>query len=372
MKHVVESGIFSGNDTGKVGDAIAIPFGRGYMQSGGNNGSAGIQFTPSSEPTFKNYKQLKHKKKKEKKMKNVKNFEEFINEDSAATAGNTGGMGAVVAAQPSSTPGSVEGSTIGSGDIGQAIGNYTKPKLILNKSNKKRKKITSLKNLNNNNLNENTDEFYEGSFQFETDNEIEEIDNFTARYYDNYDDEDSFEDDIYDENIENVKRIQLYENYISKSEMEKMYNELLKLSKDYYIEIKKLRKLDETLFGKIVKDLYNSNNKSEIMKFIDYLTGKIFLSQTQFLHQKIYMIDNSENLIETQIELNYKDLDKKIEKYKKQQDIVDQIEDKYRSILEEIIKTDDINTIRFFTNALGEVPSKQIFYKKLYKLMNNL
>lgn len=63
------------------------------------------------------------------------------------------------------------------------------------------------------NLNENTDEFYEGSFEFETDDEIEEIDNFTARYYDNYDDEeDSFEDDNFDQNnIENIKRIQLYE-----------------------------------------------------------------------------------------------------------------------------------------------------------------
>lgn len=65
------------------------------------------------------------------------------------------------------------------------------------------------------NLNENTDEFYEGSFEFETDDEIEEIDNFTARYYDNYDDEeDSFEDDNFDQNnIENIKRIQLYEKY---------------------------------------------------------------------------------------------------------------------------------------------------------------
>lgn len=144
MIHLVESGLFSGNATGKAGGTISVPFGRGYMQSGGNNGSAGIQFTPSSEPTIKNYKQLKHKKKKEKKMKNVKKFEEFINEDAAATLGNTGGMGAVVAAQPSSTPGSVEGSTIGSGDIGQAIGNYTKPKQKLNKRNKK--KITTFKN----------------------------------------------------------------------------------------------------------------------------------------------------------------------------------------------------------------------------------
>lgn len=49
-----------------------------------------------------------------------------FNEDATATMGNTGGMGAVVAAQPSSTPGDVAGSTPGSGDIGHGIGVYTK------------------------------------------------------------------------------------------------------------------------------------------------------------------------------------------------------------------------------------------------------
>lgn len=73
-------------------------------------------------------------------------------------------------------------------------------------------------------------------------------------------------------------------------------------------------------------------------------------------------------MIEKQIELNYKDLDKKIEKYKKQQNVVDGIEVKYRSILKEIIKTDDIKIMSFFISALGEVPSKEIFYKKFYKL----
>jgi hypothetical protein len=219
-------------------------------------------------------------------------------------------------------------------------------------------------------LYESSDEFYEGSFEFETDDEIEEIDNFTARYYDNYDDEeDSFEDDNFDQNnIENIKRIQLYEKYISKAEMKKLHDDLLNLSKEYEVEDENLTKLDEKLFKKISIDLYNSNNKSEIMKFIDYLDGKIWLSRNQFLHQKIYEIDHGANLIEKQIELNYKDLDKKIEKYKKQQNVVDGIEVKYRSILKEIIKTDDIKIMRFFISALGEVPSKEIFYKKFYKL----
>ena len=208
---------------------------------------------------------------------------------------------------------------------------------------------------------ESSDEFYEGSFEFETDDEIEEIDNFTARYYDNYDDEeDSFEDDNFDQNnIENNKRIQLYEKYISKVEMKKLHDDLLNLSKEYEVEDEKLTKLDEKLFKKISINLYNSNN---------YLDGKIWLSRNQFLHQKIYEIDHGANLIEKQIELNYKDLDKKIEKYKKQQNVVDGIEVKYRSILKEIIKTDDIKIMSFFISALGEVPSKEIFYKKFYKL----
>lgn len=48
----------------------------------------------------------------------MKKFKEFINEDAVATMGNSNGMGAVVSAQPSSTPGDVAGSSIGSGDIG--------------------------------------------------------------------------------------------------------------------------------------------------------------------------------------------------------------------------------------------------------------
>ena len=49
-------------------------------------------------------------------------FDEYLKENdgggvAVATLGNTGGMGAVVAPQPSSIPGDVAGSTKGSGDI---------------------------------------------------------------------------------------------------------------------------------------------------------------------------------------------------------------------------------------------------------------
>jgi hypothetical protein len=72
----------------------------------------------------------------------MKKFEEFIIEDATATMGNTGGMGAVVAAQPSGTPGDVAGSTAGSGDIGQLLGTYTKPTLNMKKRKSKHKMNT--------------------------------------------------------------------------------------------------------------------------------------------------------------------------------------------------------------------------------------
>lgn len=64
-------------------------------------------------------------------------FNKF-NEDATATLGNTGGMGNVSAAIPSSTPGDVAGSIPGSGDIGQTLGTYIKPPLNLKKRKKKR------------------------------------------------------------------------------------------------------------------------------------------------------------------------------------------------------------------------------------------
>ena len=62
-----------------------------------------------------------------------------LTEDACTTLGNSGGMGNVVSAQPSSTPGDVAGGTKGSGDIGQTLGTYTKPMLNLKKRKKKKK-----------------------------------------------------------------------------------------------------------------------------------------------------------------------------------------------------------------------------------------
>ena len=84
-------------------------------------------------------------------MKKISRFDEFVKENTAnVTAGNTGGMGPVVSANPSSTPGDVAGSSIGSGDIGSTLGTYTKTPLNLNKpSKKKKKKKKDLKNKSN-------------------------------------------------------------------------------------------------------------------------------------------------------------------------------------------------------------------------------
>ena len=84
MKYIktFEEGISSGNASGKAGVG-SIPFGRGYVQSGGNNGASGIVFTAVGEPSFTTYKSMKHSKKelKEKRRK-LKMFKKFRNEDS--------------------------------------------------------------------------------------------------------------------------------------------------------------------------------------------------------------------------------------------------------------------------------------------------
>lgn len=72
----------------------------------------------------------------------MKKFKEYIKEDATATMGNTGGMGAVVAAQPSSTPGDVSGGVAGSGDIGQLLGTYMKTPVKMKKG--KHKKMNTL------------------------------------------------------------------------------------------------------------------------------------------------------------------------------------------------------------------------------------
>ena len=182
MRIFEESEATAGNSSGKAGTP-SIPFGRGYYQSGYNNGACGVAFTPSGEPSFKTYKSMKHSKKKLKKMKR-------FNEDACATMGNTGGMGAVVSAQPSATPGDVAGGTKGSGDVGQVLGTYMKPGLKgLKKKKNKLKKF----------------------------NEYNEIDNFTSRYYDNFDDEEETANELELQIFNsNNKRIQMFEDFSRK------------------------------------------------------------------------------------------------------------------------------------------------------------
>jgi hypothetical protein len=139
MKAIKESEISVGNMSGKAG-IPSLPFGKGFFHSG-NNGSFGTNFTPSGEPEFKTYKNLSKMKKRNRKMKKFKEY----NEDATASLGNTGGMGAIVSAQPSSTAGDVAGSTIGSGDIGSSLGTYTKPVSNI----KKKKKRNKLKKFDN-------------------------------------------------------------------------------------------------------------------------------------------------------------------------------------------------------------------------------
>ena len=78
----------------------------------------------------------------------IKKFKNFLENVAAATAGNTNGMGNVVSANPSSTPGDVAGSSIGSGDIGAALGTFSK-KAGIKKKKKKKKDLKTKENFNN-------------------------------------------------------------------------------------------------------------------------------------------------------------------------------------------------------------------------------
>jgi hypothetical protein len=97
---------------------------------GNSKGMVGVRVPqPSKEPGKVNetpterkvVEKPKTEKPTEAKNESVKSFDQYfkINEDGVATStlGNTGGMGAVVAPQPSSIPGDVAGSTPGSGDL---------------------------------------------------------------------------------------------------------------------------------------------------------------------------------------------------------------------------------------------------------------
>lgn len=75
----------------------------------------------------------------------IKKFDNFkLNEEdegggcAISTGGN--GMGAMISAQPSSIPGDVHGSTIGSGDIGSTLGTHSKMPITTVVSRKRKKK----------------------------------------------------------------------------------------------------------------------------------------------------------------------------------------------------------------------------------------
>ena len=153
----------------------------------GPDTSKGDEIEDNNGPFSKDYQKSRDKKKKKKDkrarlhnqigasidklyksetlIKNWKAFTEMrLNEDegggggtSVATLGNTSGMGAVVSAQPSSTPGSVWGAdaTKGSGDIGGTpLGPYTK--LGAKRRRKRRKLGTGIDNFYVTNYKEST------------------------------------------------------------------------------------------------------------------------------------------------------------------------------------------------------------------------
>lgn len=77
--------------------------------------------------------------------------------------------------------------------------------------------------------------------------------------------------------------------------------------------------LERELFVDIIKNLIDSNNIKKMNEYVDYMSGKLWLSLNQFIHSKIYELENSiiSPIIKDDISIDYSDLDKKIELYKK-------------------------------------------------------
>lgn len=100
----------------------------------------------------------------------------------------------------------------------------------------------------------------------------------------------------------------------------KNYNEFINENYDDDREIEvakqtKINNLERELFFDIINNLINSNNVKKMNEFVNYLTGKISLSLTQFIHQQIYKL-RDKNIVPSDIDIDYDNLNKKIKLFK--------------------------------------------------------
>jgi hypothetical protein len=157
--------------------------------------------------------------------------------------------------------------------------------------------------------------------------------------------------------------------------MEKFYNDiylsLKKLNEEHLVEFEKLRKIETKEFGDIFKTLIDSNNKEIIQQVIDHFPKEMYISSLQFLFGAIYHIEetNPKPVDITTPNVYFIKIDASIVRYKKQSDIVDEIDKNSTELIEKIIETDDICILRKFYPVLGNLPCASIFYSRVNELL---
>lgn len=79
----------------------------------------------------------------------------------------------------------------------------------------------------------------------------------------------------------------------------------------------KINQLERDIFYDLIKDLIDSDNVEKMNEYIDYMTGKLWLSLNQFVHQQIYKMKDK-NIESKDIDIDYNDLDRRINLFKKE------------------------------------------------------
>jgi len=163
-----------------------------------------------------------------------------------------------------------------------------------------------------------------------------------------------------------------YNNFLNENEKDYRH-EMKKLQDEYEIEYEKSSDL-EKLFVPTLQKLIDSDNKIEIQKFIDYCEdNKMWLSNNQFLHGHLYKSDNPNEYSDIgepkDVDIDYDEIDKYTELYHKQRKILDVVENKISSIMDIILKTDDLQVLYKYIPAIGGVGYESgRFFQKIYKL----
>jgi len=166
-----------------------------------------------------------------------------------------------------------------------------------------------------------------------------------------------------------------YKQFVNESKYDYywvIHNKIAKLNNQASKIRKRIRDLQHSELNPILIKVIDSNNKEMIQKVIDYKPKDLFISIYQFLHQKMYQLNN--NIVPesdtVDYEIPYTELDDVFKKIKKQADLLDDIDSKATELLNEIIETNDLNIIMMFNDVVDYLPSTK-YYKKFNKLVDD-